>query len=140
VSLAETAKDAVASETVAKGAVIGAPRLLLRLEGAALVVAAASFFWSFGGFWLLFFILFFAPDLSFFAYLISPRVGAVAYNAVHTTLGPLALAALGYALAAPLIETLAMIWLAHVGFDRALGYGLKYSEAFTATHLGRIGR
>jgi hypothetical protein len=38
-----------------------------------------------------------------------------------------------------LAEALAMIWLAHVGIDRALGYGLKYGDAFNATHLGRIG-
>jgi len=28
---------------------------------------------------------------------------------------------------------------AHIGFDRALGYGLKYSKGFGYTHLGRIG-
>jgi hypothetical protein len=26
-----------------------------------------------------------------------------------------------------------MIWLAHIGFDRALGYGLKYSSGFGVT-------
>ena len=33
-----------------------------------------------------------------------------------------------------------MIWLAHIGIDRALGYGLKYSTGFGFTHLGRIGK
>lgn len=33
-----------------------------------------------------------------------------------------------------------LIWSAHIGFDRALGYGLKYASGFGATHLGRIGR
>jgi hypothetical protein len=36
--------------------------------------------------------------------------------------------------------SLATIWIAHIGFDRALGYGLKYGSGFTHTHLGRIGR
>jgi hypothetical protein len=29
---------------------------------------------------------------------------------------------------------------AHIGIDRALGYGLKYSTGFGFTHLGRIGK
>ena len=32
------------------------------------------------------------------------------------------------------------ILLAHVGMDRALGYGLKLPTDFRDTHLGRIGR
>jgi hypothetical protein len=129
----------VSLDETATGAVVGTPRVLLRLEGAALFLAAAFLFWRQGGSWLIFAVFFLAPDLSFFAYLISPRVGAMAYNALHATLGPLALFALGFVLTAPLAETFAMIWLAHVGADRALSYGLKYSEAFNATHLGRIG-
>lgn len=48
--------------------------------------------------------------------------------------------AAGLALATPLALSIAMIWLAHIGFDRALGYGLKYSDGFGFTHLGRIGK
>ena len=33
---------------------------------------------------------------------------------------------------------LALIWLAHIGADRLLGYGLKYPTAFTDTHLQRV--
>jgi hypothetical protein len=43
-------------------------------------------------------------------------------------------------MASPLILSLAMIWLAHIGIDRALGYGLKYRTGFANTHLGRIGK
>ncbi|MFN2487867.1 MAG: DUF4260 family protein [Acidimicrobiia bacterium] len=32
------------------------------------------------------------------------------------------------------------IWLAHIGCDRLLGYGLKFPNAFTHTHLGLTGR
>ena len=52
----------------------------------------------------------------------------------------MALMAPGFALAAPLTLSIAMIWLAHIGIDRALGYGLKYSAGFGFTHLGRIGQ
>jgi hypothetical protein len=125
---------------VAMGAVIGGPRWILRFEGAALAIGAAFFFWHGANSWLLFALLFFAPDLSFLAYLVSPRIGAVVYNLVHTTLGPLALLGFTILVANPLGQSIALIWLAHVGADRALGYGLKYATAFGDTHLGHIGR
>lgn len=121
-------------------AVAGAPRLILRLEGAALFAAALYAYWLTGTSWWLFLILFLTPDLSFAAYLAGPRMGALAYNAVHATVGPLALAAYGIAFGPAILIALAMIWAAHVGFDRMLGYGLKYPTAFADTHLGRIGK
>ncbi len=33
-----------------------------------------------------------------------------------------------------------MIWCAHIGFDRAFGYGLKYSAGFGFMHRGRKGQ
>lgn len=122
------------------GAVDGGPRALLRLEGLALLAGAAALYWRCGGDWKLFAVLFLVPDLSFAGYLAGPRIGAAAYNALHSTLGPLLLAAAGIALSQPLAVTVALIWLAHVGFDRALGYGLKHAAGFSFTHLGRIGR
>lgn len=122
------------------GAVIGGPKWILRFEGAALAIGAAFFFWRDGGSWLLFALLFFAPDLSFLAYIASPRVGAFVYNLFHTSIGPLALLGLSVALPSHLCQTIALIWLAHIGADRALGYGLKYATGFGDTHLGRIGR
>lgn len=35
---------------------------------------------------------------------------------------------------------IAIIWAAHIAFDRAVGYGLKYETGFNDTHLGRVGR
>ena len=82
--------------------------------------------------------LFFVPDVSFGGYLAGPRVVAAIYNIAHSYVGPLILAAT--MLSVGLGLTLALVWAAHVGFDRALGYGLKYPTAFGDTHLGRIGR
>jgi hypothetical protein len=53
-------------------------------------------------------------------------------------MAPMALMIAGLGMAAPLVLSIAMIWLAHIGFDRALGYGLKYSAGFGFTHLGRL--
>ena len=130
----------MSGEPAATGAVTGGLRWILRFEGAALAIGAAFFFWRGGNSWLLFALLFFAPDLSFLAYLLSPRVGAAVYNLVHTTLAPLALLGCAILTANPLGQSIALIWLAHVGADRALGYGLKYATAFGDTHLGHIGR
>ena len=124
----------------APGAVTGAPRALLRLEGLALGIAAlVGYGWT-GASWLMFAVLFLAPDLSFLGYLAGPRVGAIAYNAAHVTLAPIALGIAGATLPSPLALQLALIWLAHIGIDRAFGYGLKYTEGFSLTHLGRIGK
>lgn len=121
-------------------AVSGTPRLLLRIEGFALFALATLGFALAGLSWWLYAALFLAPDLAFAAYGAGPRVGAVVYNALHTTIMPAALAALGLIFDATLLFGLAAIRAAHIGFDRMLGYGLKYETAFADTHLGRIGR
>lgn len=122
------------------GFVSGAPKLLLRLEGAALMAAALFYYGQAGGDWGRFALLFLVPDLSLFAYLAGPWLGAIAYNLAHTTIGPFAYGALGAATGQPLLLQIAAIHLAHIGFDRLLGFGLKYGVSFSATHLGSIGR
>ena len=121
------------------GTVTGGVRWALRAEGLALATAAIAAYAHAGFSWVLFAALILAPDLSFAAYWLGPRRGAQAYNAVHSTIGPLALGAAGVAIGSPLAQAIALILLAHTGFDRALGYGLKYSTGFGATHLGRLG-
>jgi hypothetical protein len=120
--------------------VICVPRLLLRLEGTALVGGAVALYPHTGGTWLLFAILVLAPDLSLLAYLAGPRIGAFAYNAAHTTLGPIALALIGFYGSSYVAIAVALIWLTHIGADRMLGYGLKYEAGFGFTHLGLVGR
>jgi hypothetical protein len=124
----------------ARAATIGGVAPLLRLEGLAVLAAAVSAYAVIGGSWPLFALLLLAPDVAMVGYRFGPAVGAAAYNAVHTYLAPAALGALSLALGAPLIQALALIWIAHIGLDRALGYGLKYSTGFGDSHLGRIGR
>jgi hypothetical protein len=132
--MAETAS----AETA--GAVTGGLRTLLRLEGLTLFVGMTLLYAFWEGSWWVYAILFLAPDLSFLGYFAGPRIGAVIYNAAHSYMAPMALMTTGFALSSPLVLSIAMIWLAHIGIDRALGYGLKYSSGFGFTHLGRIGR
>ncbi|MEX2572302.1 MAG: DUF4260 domain-containing protein [Gemmatimonadota bacterium] len=116
----------------------GAVRLWLRLEGLAAALLALMLFARAGYSWILFAGLILLPDISFAGYLAGRRIGAVAYNALHSYVGPLVLSggllASGRPLAVPLV------WIAHIGVDRLLGYGLKYPSGFANTHLGPIGK
>ncbi|WP_426442284.1 DUF4260 domain-containing protein [Bradyrhizobium genosp. P] len=126
--------------TLETGAATGGVRTLLRLEGLVLFLGMTLLYATWEGSWLVYVVLFLVPDLSFAAYLAGPRVGAIVYNAAHAYLAPMALMTFGFYTAEPLVLSIAMIWLAHIGFDRALGYGLKYSAGFGFTHLGRLGK
>jgi hypothetical protein len=123
-----------------RGEVTGSVRRVLRLEGACLLLAAVFAYSRFGIGWGLFALLFFAPDIAFAAYWAGPRIGAIVYNALHSTVGPIALAMAASMPHARIPPALAILWLAHIGFDRALGYGLKYADGFVFTHLGNIGK
>jgi Domain of unknown function (DUF4260) len=122
------------------GTVTGGVRTLLRLEGLTLFAGMTLLYAVWGGSWWIYFVLFLAPDLSFAAYLADSRTGAIVYNAAHSYMAPVTMMTLSFALASPLWLSIALIWMAHIGIDRALGYGLKYSAGFGFTHLGRIGK
>jgi hypothetical protein len=101
----------------------------VRLESLALLVLLVIVYWQRDAGWLLFAALFLAPDLAALGYLAGPRIGAIGYNLGHSLVGPVALGALGLLAATPLPVTLALIWAAHIAFDRAIGYGLKDAGA-----------
>jgi len=122
------------------GGATGTPRQLLRLEGLAVFIAALIAYREIGAGWSLFALAILAPDLSMLGYLGGARAGAMLHNAAHSYIAPALLAVGGWWLAAPLATSLALIWIAHIGLDRALGYGLKYLSGFGFTHLGRIGK
>jgi hypothetical protein len=88
--------------------------------------------------WWLFVLLFLAPDLSLFGYFAGKQVGAVVYNVVHTYVLPAGLFVLGFAAEGGLVMGLALIWAAHIGFDRLLGFGLKYPVVFRPTHMQQV--
>ena len=116
----------------------GVPRILLRAEGLAVAVAAVALYVDGGHSWLLFALLILAPDLSIAGYAAGPRIGAMVYDLVHTSVWPVALGLVGVVGDADGLVALALVWLAHIGVDRAIGYGLKYPTRFTDTHLQRV--
>lgn len=121
--------------------VTGAVRTLLRVEGLTVLVLSVGAYaqWS-GQSWGLFAALFLLPDLSMLGYLRGPRVGAGVYNLVHTYVGPALLGSAGLFWLGSLWLGVALIWAAHIGADRLIGYGLKLPANFQSTHLGVIGR
>lgn len=120
--------------------VVGIPHWFLRLEALALLISSGWGYQATHGNWTLFAILFLAPDISMLGYLVNSRVGAISYNIAHTTVVYGIIGGIGYIAKQPLTLEVGLIGLAHVGFDRLVGYGLKYPEAFGLTHLGRVGK
>lgn len=116
----------------------GGVRRLLKAEGLAVAALSVCLYYLGGYSWGLFGLLLLAPDLSFAGYLTGARAGAIVYNALHSYVGPAAVAAV--LLLDDWPPAVPLIWAAHIGIDRALGYGLKYAAGFHETHLGRIGR
>ena len=114
------------------------PRWLLHLEGACLF-ALVLYFYGAGHFgWWRFALLFLAPDLFMLGYLVNVKWGSVLYNLVHTSSGPILLVLVSYWVPLPRVAPYALIWAAHIGFDRLLGYGLKYPTQFKDTHLQHV--
>ncbi|WP_240620512.1 DUF4260 family protein [Limnohabitans planktonicus] len=110
---------------------------ILRAEGLVCLLLACVLYQVQGFSWLEFGIWFLLPDVAILAYVLgNERLGMWAYNLTHSTVGAGLLAVLGLALNAPLFLQAALIWFAHIGFDRALGFGLKFPLGFRVTHLG----
>ena len=118
------------------GSVIGIPRQLLRAEGLAVLIAATTAYACIDGEWWLFAILFLAPDLTILGYLGGHKIGAICYNTGHSYLLPLGLCTWGMFLSELGPLAVGLIWAAHIGCDRMLGFGLKYAGNFKASHLG----
>lgn len=121
-------------------AIFKKPIVLLKLEGLAVFLLALTIFWQQSFSWSLFWSTVLLPDLALFGYLANAKVGAQLYNITHSKLLPSALAVAAIVMGNALFSALALIWFVHIGFDRMLGYGLKYPEGFKVTHLGTIGK
>jgi hypothetical protein len=114
------------------------PRVLLHIEGLAIALAAIALYFHAGYPWWLLVALAHAPGLSGLGDKAGAKVGAMAYDDAHTLTAPVVLAALGVLLDGEIGVQLGLIWLIHIGVDRAAGYGLKYPTGFKDTHLQRV--
>jgi uncharacterized protein DUF4260 len=117
-------------------AVTGRPLRWLRLEGLTLLASALLLFGTTHQRWWLVPAAILLPDMLMAGYLAGTKVGAATYNLAHCYPLPAALCLAGIDRHQPLVLAFGLIWLAHIGMDRALGYGLKYDTHFQHTHLG----
>lgn len=112
--------------------------VLIRLEGLMVLIAASYFYFTNGFSWWMFLLLLFAPDIFMIGYAASNKVGAYVYNLGHNYIMPVLLLAAGWSLSVDVLMMLGLIWIAHIGLDRMMGFGLKYETAFKDTHLQRL--
>jgi hypothetical protein len=115
------------------------PVVLLRIEAFIVFIAAVAIYRYTGGLWLHFALLFFVPDISIPFYWLRRDLGCALYNLAHTYTWPLALLLLTVVGNAPLwVRPYALIWIAHIAWDRQFAFGLKLADNFWETHLGTI--
>ena len=110
----------------------------LRLENLAIAIVTTALYFLNDGSLTWFLVLFLVPDISMLGYLAGKKTGAHLYNLGHSYVGPAALLITGTQLY-PTLTPYALIWIAHIGIDRVLGFGLKQTTGFKDTHLGRVG-
>jgi Domain of unknown function (DUF4260) len=116
------------------------PVTLQRLEGLVLFSGGIYAWLALGGTWWLFLLLLLTPDVSMLGYLVNARLGAAIYNLIHSYPLPAIALAIGLWLNIPGLAFAGVLVLAHIGWDRMLGYGLKLPSGFKDTHLGNLGR
>lgn len=117
-------------------------KILLKIEEAAMTLAALYMLsrYSLGLPLWIWILLFFTPDLGMLGYYVNTKTRAVTYNLFHHKAIALLLVALGYWLQNDICTASGILLFAHSSFDRIWGYGLKYSDSFSHTHLGYIGK
>jgi hypothetical protein len=112
---------------------------LIRVEELAMFLLAV-FVFTFTEFaWWWFLLLLLTPDVSMIGYLFNNKIGAVGYNIFHHKATAISIFIAGYIFEIPWVELIGIILFAHSSMDRIFGYGLKFSDSFKHTHLGRIG-
>jgi Domain of unknown function (DUF4260) len=110
---------------------------ILRLEGLGYLILACALYQYLNFSWAQFALYFLVPDLAILVYVFTnARAGMIAYNLTHSSIGASIAGLLGILLHQTLFMQISLIWFAHIGLDRALGYGLKYPMGFRVTHLG----
>jgi hypothetical protein len=117
---------------------LSSPALWIRLEGLTVFISAIAIYAHLGLNGWLFPLLILTPDLAMIGYLRNPQLGALIYNLVHNYVFPALLLALSFSAGWTTGLMLGLIWGAHIGMDRVMGFGLKYPTEFKDTHLQKL--
>lgn len=111
-----------------------------RLEAAAVLAGSVLLYAHQGYSWLWFALLLFLVDILMIGYAVNNAIGAYTYNLGHSYIVPAILLTWGVTIGNDICLMFGLIWLAHIGLDRMLGYGMKEINSFHDTHLGKIGK
>jgi hypothetical protein len=132
--------EAATTGSPVDGMVVGTPRRWRRVEAGTLLAGSLIAYSTTDQAWWLVPLTLLVPDLTMIGYVGGTRLGSYLYNLGHSTPIPAAIVGVGWWQDKSLIAALGLVWLAHIGLDRLIGYGLKYDDHFHHTHLGRLGR
>lgn len=115
-------------------------KYIIKLEEAAITALCIYYISTLhiGFSWWAYLLLFFSPDISMLGYLAGNTAGAFTYNLFHHRGIAIAVLMAGIFTGNIYLSLSGAILLAHSSFDRMMGYGLKYTEGFKHTHLGKI--
>lgn len=111
---------------------------VLKLEELAMLILSIVLFTQLHFTWWWFLVLFLAPDISMMGYLINTKIGAYSYNIFHHKAVGIAIGLAGFYLHTEMYMLAGIIIFGHSSFDRMLGFGLKHTDSFKHTHLGKI--
>ncbi|WP_363322026.1 DUF4260 domain-containing protein [uncultured Pontibacter sp.] len=114
-------------------------KILLKSEDLAKLILSYVGTLFLGYDWWLYFALLLVPDIGMAGYLVSSRVGAFTYNLLHHQGIAIAVGISGFYLGHETLQFTGLLLFGHSTMDRALGYGLKFTDSFKHTHLGWIG-
>ena len=113
-------------------------KIILQIEGMAVLFLSVYFYFNMGYSWILFLILLLSPDISMLGYLKDNKFGAMLYNVFHTYFIPIGIIIFGIWVHNDFLLMLSLIWVAHIGMDRMVGFGLKYPTHFKDAHFDNI--
>lgn len=113
---------------------------ILKVEEFAMLLLSVYLFSLLNFDWWWYFLLFLAPDISFLGYTVNTKFGAICYNLFHHKGLAILVYLIGVSVDIELLQLIGIIVFGHASFDRILGYGLKYTDSFNHTHLGKIGK
>lgn len=113
-------------------------KTLIKIEGFIVLVSASYFYFSNGYHLGMFLLLLLVPDVFMIGYAVNNKIGAYLYNFAHTYTTPILLLLTGNMMSVNSLIMISFIWIAHIGMDRMLGYGLKYPSGFKNTHIQNL--
>ena len=115
-------------------------KFVIQLEEVAMLAISIYTLYFLNADWWIYLLLLFGPDISMLGYLAGNKAGAISYNLFHHKAIAIAIFLTGFNNQAYWLELTGSILIGHSSLDRMLGYGLKYFQGFSFTHLGQIGR